>query len=84
MSLGMVVLVVCFLAAIYAFVSYFSGNVEDGWTSIILSIWFLGGVQLISIGLIGEYILTMNKRLMKRPLVIEEERLNFTDKIEEK
>lgn len=67
MSLGMVVLVVCFLAAIYAFVSYFSGNVEDGWTSIILSIWFLGGVQLVCLGVVGEYIGKIYKEVKRRP-----------------
>lgn len=36
-------------------------------------------MQLIFIGLMGEYILSMNKRLMNRPLVVEEERLNFEE-----
>ncbi|MBR5944380.1 MAG: glycosyltransferase family 2 protein, partial [Lachnospiraceae bacterium] len=54
--LGGMIIICCFLAAIYAFVSYFTGNVEKGWTSLILSIWFIGGVQLLSIGLIGQYI----------------------------
>ena len=52
-----------------------------GTMPILLGMLFLGAVQLFFIGFIGEYILNMNKRIMKRPLVIEAERLNFdTDK----
>lgn len=54
--LGAVIIFLCICAAVYALVSYFNGNVEPGWTSLILSIWFLGGVQLLCIGLIGQYI----------------------------
>lgn len=66
-TLGVAVLFICFVAAIYAFVSYFTGNVEDGWTSLILSIWFLGGVQLVCIGIIGEYIGKIYKEVKRRP-----------------
>ena len=37
----------------------------------------MGSLQLFFIGLVGEYILNINKRVMHRPLVIEEERINF-------
>ena len=40
---------------------------------------FLGSVQIFFIGLLGEYILSINQRVMKRPLVVEEERLNFSE-----
>ena len=43
-------------ALVYALVSFFTGNVVPGWTSIIISIWFLGGMQLLAIGLVGKYI----------------------------
>ena len=43
---------------------------------------FLGSVQLFFIGFLGEYIMSINQRVMKRPLVIEEERLNFDQKDE--
>ena len=66
-SLGILILFGCLLAAVYAFVSYFQGNVEKGWTSLILSIWFLGGVQLISVGVIGEYIGKIYMEVKKRP-----------------
>ncbi len=51
-----------------------------GMTPILLAVLILGSVQLFFIGFMGEYILSINKRMMKRPLVIEEERLNFEDK----
>ena len=48
-----------------------------GMASIAIGLFFLGAVQLIFIGLLGEYILSMNQRIMNRPLVIEKERINF-------
>ena len=65
--LGFGIVVLSVIAAIYAFVSYFMGNVEAGWTSLILSIWFLGGVQLLSIGLIGKYIGKIYTEVKHRP-----------------
>ena len=51
-----------------------------GMAPMVIGIFFLGAVQLIFLGLIGEYILSINKRIMNRPLVIEAERINFEDK----
>lgn len=48
-----------------------------GTAPMLIGMMFLGAVQLFFIGMIGEYILTINARLMKRPLVIEEKRINF-------
>lgn len=73
---GILVLFVCLAAAVYAFVSYLSGNVEKGWTSLILSIWFLGGVQLIAIGVIGEYVGRIYSEAKHRPLYHIEELLD--------
>ena len=50
-----------------------------GTTPIIIGIFFIGSIQLFFIGLLGEYILNINTRIMKRPLVIEEERINFDE-----
>lgn len=50
-----------------------------GSAPILLSVLFLGGVQLFFIGLLGEYILSINKRVINRPMVVVEERLNFDD-----
>ena len=48
-----------------------------GTIPILLAVCILGSVQIFFIGLLGEYVLSINKRIMKRPLVIEEERINF-------
>ena len=64
---GVVIVLLSILAAIYAFISYFTGNVEPGWTSLILSIWFLGGMQLLAIGLVGEYIGKVYLEVKHRP-----------------
>jgi polyisoprenyl-phosphate glycosyltransferase len=43
----------------------------------VLGVFILGAIQIFFIGVLGEYILNINSRVMKRPLVIEEERINF-------
>ncbi len=48
-----------------------------GMTPILLGVFVIGSMQLFFIGLLGEYIMNMNARLMNRPLVIEQERINF-------
>lgn len=66
-TLGIAIIFLSLIAAIYALISYFSGKVTAGWTSLILSIWFLGGVQLVSIGLIGQYIGKIYIEVKQRP-----------------
>ena len=48
-----------------------------GTAPLLIGMFFLGAVQLFFIGFLGEYVLNINSRIMKRPLVVEEERLNF-------
>lgn len=60
---------------IYKIIYWHSFNV--GIASLILGVFFIGSIQLFFLGLIGEYIVNINDRLMKRPLVIEEKRINF-------
>lgn len=48
-----------------------------GMAPVLIGMFFLGAIQLFFLGIIGEYILNMNQRMMNRPLVIEEERINF-------
>jgi len=56
LGIGIFTMFLSFLAFIYMLVSYVNGNVVSGWSSILLSVWFLGGLQMFSIGLIGQYI----------------------------
>lgn len=65
--LGALIIGFSIFAAIYALVSYCTGHVVAGWTSLILSIWFIGGVQLLSIGLIGQYIGKIYIEVKRRP-----------------
>ncbi|MEW4411147.1 glycosyltransferase family 2 protein [Clostridium sp. AN503] len=48
-----------------------------GMAPMLIGMLFLGSVQIFFIGVVGEYVLSINQRVMKRPLVVEEERLNF-------
>jgi glycosyltransferase involved in cell wall biosynthesis len=66
-DLGLVIVLFSICAAIYAFSSYITGRVVVGWTSTILSIWFIGGVQLLSVGLIGTYIGKIYVEVKERP-----------------
>ncbi len=50
---------------------------RSGIAPLVIGVFFLGGVQLFFIGLLGEYVLSINMRVLDRPLVVEEERINF-------
>ena len=67
LGMGFAIVVLSVLAAVYALISYFTGNVEPGWTSLILSVWFLGGLQLLAIGLVGQYIGKIYIEVKHRP-----------------
>lgn len=69
--LGAVVSVVAFVIILYALWSKFvQGDVITGWTSLIISTMFIGGVQLLCLGLIGEYIDRINQEVKRRPLYV--------------
>jgi dolichol-phosphate mannosyltransferase len=70
-KLGFAVCIVSFLIGVYALYSYFIGhNTVPGWASLIISVTFLGGVQLLSIGVIGEYIARIISNVRQRPLYV--------------
>src|SRR5690554_2269571 len=72
-KLGFTISLVSFVIILYAVYSHFIINrTISGWTSLIISTMFIGGVQLISIGIIGEYISRINKNVIKRPMYIVE------------
>ena len=71
-ALGVIACVVSVVMAIYAVVQKILGHVNVGWTSIMCSIWLIGGLQMLGIGLIGEYIGKMYKEVKRRPRFIVE------------
>ena len=75
-ALGIIVCVLSVLAAIYVLISYFITGVASGWASIMLSIWFIGGVQLICTGILGQYIGKLYTEVKQRPRYIIEEFLD--------
>lgn len=75
-SLGFITFLVSILMLIYFLVRHFTGQTQIGWTSIIISIWALGGLQLLAIGVIGEYIGKVYLETKQRPRFIIDEFLN--------
>lgn len=69
---SIIIAIVTFLLKIFGIISY-----PIGIAAISIGVFALGGMQLFFIGLLGEYILNINTRTMHRPLVVEEERINF-------
>ena len=79
-SMGFIVCIFSFLIGIYALLSYFVWhNAIRGWASLIISVTFLGGVQLLSLGIIGEYIARIISNVRQRPLYV----VDTTDDVEE-
>jgi len=72
--MGFAVSGVAFIALVYAlWGKYVMHNSEPGWASIIVSVLFLGGIQLISLGFIGEYLSRISSNVKQRPLYIVDE-----------
>lgn len=78
--LGTIIAFLSVLSIVYILIGkFFQGHLIEGWTSLMISIWFLGGVQLISIGVIGEYIGNTYMETKKRPRYNIETTLNPSD-----
>ena len=73
-GLGVFISLVAFALIIYALLSYFTGNVVSGWASSLIVTCFLGGIQLISLGVIGEYVGKIYMETKARPRFIISER----------
>ncbi|WP_077213335.1 glycosyltransferase family 2 protein [Bacillus dakarensis] len=67
---GIISFIISLSFAVYFFYLKFFGNTELGWTSLITSIWLIGGLQLIAVGLVGEYIGKIYKEVKRRPKYI--------------
>lgn len=73
--LGLFIFVVSIGMLIYFLIRHFMGQTVPGWTSIVVSVWAIGGLQLLAIGIIGEYIGKVYLETKKRPKFIIEEYL---------
>lgn len=79
-TLGFVILFISIVIMIYSLVRKISGNTIDGWTFLNISIWFIGGLQMISLGVIGEYVGKMYNETKARPRFIIAENLEEANK----
>lgn len=79
LTVGVLVFVVSILMLIYSLVQYCLGNVIPGWTSIMFSVWAIGGIQLIATGIIGEYIGKVYLETKHRPRFIVREYVGDTE-----
>lgn len=74
-GLGFIILFISILIMFYSLIQKVFGNTVDGWTFLTISIWFIGGLQMISIGIIGEYIGKIYNETKERPRYIIEKDL---------
>lgn len=74
--LGLIAVITGLLYAIYAIYRHFSGATIQGWTSLLLVVLILGGIQLLSLGVIGEYIARIYVQAKSRPLYFIKETIN--------
>ncbi len=69
-TIGFIILLISIAIMIYSLVRKIMGNTVDGWTFLSISIWFIGGLQMISVGIIGEYIGKIYSETKARPRFI--------------
>ena len=69
-TVGMVIFVLSLFMLLYALISWVSGHTVSGWTSTLASIWMIGGIQLLSLGVIGEYVGKIYNEAKRRPRFI--------------
>ena len=73
--IGLVCLGISAVEMVYILVVYFQGRTIQGWASLLFSVWFLGGLLLFSIGVVGEYIGKIYKEVKRRPRYIIEKQI---------
>ena len=73
--IGLVCLGISVVEMVYILVAYFQGRTIQGWASLLFSVWFLGGLLLFSIGVVGEYVGKIYKEVKRRPRYIIEKQI---------
>lgn len=66
-ALGFITFILSAFVGLYALIEELAGHTVSGWASLIISIWLLGGLELMAVGLIGEYIGKIFKEVKRRP-----------------
>jgi len=79
-TLGLVVAMFGFLYAVYVIFNAYWGNPVEGWSSIVVAVFILGGIQMIMFGVLGEYLWRNINETRKRPLYIIEKKYRSTQK----
>lgn len=72
-QLGLILFFVSIIMLVYFVVLYFNGSAVTGWSTITVSIWFIGGLVLLALGIIGEYVGKIYTEVKSRPRFIIEE-----------
>ena len=75
LNMGIVILVLSFCMIIYSVIRKYMGQTVPGWTFLNCSLWFLGGIQMLSLGVVGEYIGKIYSEVKARPRYIVSEYL---------
>lgn len=75
-TVGLVIFVVSMLMLLYTLARWAAGHTVTGWTSTLASIWMIGGIQLLSLGVIGEYVGKIYNETKRRPRFIIDRYLN--------
>jgi len=78
-ALGFIVSLLSFVGIVWIFASYFGGNTVHGWASTLCIVCFVSGVQLIGIGVLGEYIGRIYMEVKGRPRYIVSKRISGSD-----
>ena len=76
LTAGVVIFLISLVMLLYALISKLTGHTSAGWTSLMGSIWLIGGIQLLSLGVVGEYIGKIYNETKRRPRFIIERVLN--------
>lgn len=76
MTLGISIFIISLCMLVYFFIRFLTGNTVAGWASLAVSVWALGGIQLLAIGVIGEYIGKVYLETKERPRYIIEQYLH--------
>ena len=79
LNVGIIIFIISIIMILYALINKIIGNTVSGWTFIVCSIWLIAGVQMMSLGVIGEYIGKIYSETKRRPKYIIEYNLEEKD-----